>query len=396
MRNGLVVTQIALALVLLVGSGLMLRSFMALRAVDPGFDPDHVLTARIAVPGPEIRDAHGVELFYAQLKSELEGQAGVTGVAMISSLPLGGGGMSFTGMVLEDHPRAEDELPIFASWVLAGPEYFGTMGIRVRQGRDFQAGDSGTGMRATAVSQAFADRWWPDTSPLGRRMRFGSNNEEWYQIVGVVDNVRQDRLEEVADEMVYFPLVTEANGQANAVRNVDVVIRTTSEPLALGPVLRERIRTLNTRIPIANVRTGEDVFESAAARTSFTAAMLGAASGIALLLGLIGIYGVISYVVSQRTREIGVRMALGASRSDVRGMVVRQGLILGGVGVALGLIAAAPLSRLMRSLLYGVRPVDPMTYVIVGLSLIAVATAASLIPAVRAAAVDPGRALRIE
>jgi predicted permease len=396
LRNGLVVTQIALALVLLVGSGLMLRSFMALRAVDAGFEPDNVLTARIAVPTAELGEPLAVQQFYTQIKDRLEAQPGVSAVGLVSAMPLGGSGMSYTSIEVEDHPRGEGELPVFASWLLAGPGYFDAMGIDVRRGRGFDAGDGGSGFRAVVVSEAYAEKYWPGADAIGRRIRFGAQNEDWYEVVGIVDNVRQNQIEEVEQEMIYFPLLTEAGGQLNVVRGVDVVVRTAGDPLVLASALRGHIRELNARIPIANVRTGGEVFGGAAARTSFTAAMLGAASGIALLLGLVGIYGVISYVVTQRTREIGVRMALGASTGTVRGMVVKQGLVLGAIGVALGLIAAVPLSSLMESLLYGVLPVDPATYALVAVALIGVSVVASLIPALRAAAVDPGRALRAE
>jgi predicted permease len=396
MRNGLVVSQVALALVLLVGSGLMLRSFMALRSVHPGFDPANLLTARVTVPAAEIQDWQGTKQFLTQLRQRLESQPGVLTVGMVTGMPLGGGGVPYTTIEVEDHPRADNELPMFASWPQAGPGYFEALGIPLLSGRTFDEGDGADGFRAVVVSRAYAEKWWPGISPIGRRMRLGGQVEEWYEIVGVVENVRQEQLEELSEEMVYFPLVTDGSGNPTTVRTVDIVIRTAGDPLTLVPALRGQIRELNARIPIATVRTGENVLQGATARTSFTASMLGAASGIALLLGLVGIYGVISYVVSQRTREIGVRMALGASRGTVRGMVVRQGLMLSGAGVILGLIAAAPLSRLMRSLLYGVRPVDPVTYLAVGVSLIAVAVLASLIPAIRAAAVDPGSALRIE
>jgi predicted permease len=395
-RNGLVVSQVALALVLLVGSGLMLRSFMALRSVHPGFDAANLLTARVTVPSAEIPEAEGTRQFFTQLRQQLEVQPGVEAVGMATAMPLGGSGVSYTTIEVEDHPRSENELPMFASWPQAGAGYFEAMGIPLLEGRTFRETDGGDGFRAVVVSRAYAERWWPGTSPIGRRMRLGAQDEDWYEIVGVVENVRQQQLEELSEEMVYFPLVTEAGGDVSMTRSLDIVIRTAGDPLTLVSVLRGRVRELNPRIPLSNVRTGEAVVGSATARTSFTASMLGAASGIALLLGLVGIYGVISYVVSQRTREIGVRMALGASRGSVRGMVVRQGLLLSLAGVVLGLIAAAPLSRLMRSLLYGVRPIDPLTYLAVGVSLIAVAVLASLIPAVRAAGVDPGSALRIE
>ena len=394
LRNGLVVSQVALALVLLVGSGLMLRSFLALRGVDPGFDPDNVLTARVSVPPAEVREPAAVQQFFTTLQQQLEAQPGVTAVGLVTSVPLGGGGVPYTTIEVQDHPRADGELPIFAFWPQAGPGYFAAWASPSSRAATFQPGDGGTGLRAVVVSKAFADKWWPGASPIGRRMRLGGDDEDWYDIVGVVDNVRQNELQEVADELVWFPLATEAGGQVDVARTVDIVLRTSGDPLAAVAMLRQRIRDINPRIPIANVRTMDTVVRSATARTSFTAAMLGAASGIALLLGLVGIYGVIAYVVSQRTREIGVRMALGASRASVRAMVVRQGLALGGAGVGLGFLAAAPLSRVMQSLLYGVRPIDPVTYLAVGFTLVAVAAIASLIPALRAAATDPGLALR--
>ncbi|MGD8278508.1 MAG: ABC transporter permease [Gemmatimonadota bacterium] len=394
LRNGLVVSQVALALVLLVGSGLMLRSFLALRSVDPGFEPGNALTARISVPTAEIREPEAVAQFFTTLQQQLETQPGVTDVGLVTAVPLGGNGVPYTTIEVQDHPRADNELPIFAFWPRAGPGSFTALGIPILEGRDFQAGDGGTGFRAVVASKDFADKWWPGTSALGRHIRLGADDEAWYEIVGVVDNVRQASLEEVTTEMVWLPLVTEAGGQVGVPRSLDIVIRTSGDPLAAVAMLRQRIRDLNPRIPVANIRTLDAIVSSATARTSFTAAMLGAASGIALLLGLVGIYGVIAYVVSQRTREIGVRMALGASRATVRTMVVRQGLALGGAGVGIGLLAAAPISRLMQSLLFGVRPVDPLTYLAVGMALIAVATVASLIPALRAAAVDPGLALR--
>jgi putative ABC transport system permease protein len=396
LRNGLVVSQVALALVLLIGSGLMLRSFFALRSLDPGFAYEDAVTARVTVPTAEVADPIATESFFLQLQERLAARPGVTAVGLASAIPLGGGGNSYQSIEVEDHPRGPDELPVFASWLQAGPGYFEAMGIEIQQGRGFDVRDGGDAFRAVVVSSGFARKWWPDRSPIGRRMRFGFDDEAWYEIVGVAEDVRQQNLEEVADELVYFPLVIEAGPTMQTARALDVVVRTSGDPLAFVAVLRAETRALNARIPIANPRTLRDVFVSATARTSFTMAMLGAASGIALLLGLVGIYGVISYVVSQRTREIGVRMALGASTSVVRGMVVRQGLLLSGAGVALGLVASALLSRVLRSLLYGVGAIDPLTYVVLAAALVGVAVLASLIPALRAASVDPSRALRME
>lgn len=396
LRNGLVVTQVALALMLLVGSGLMFRSFLALRSVDPGFEPSGVLTARLSVPPGEIEGWEETEAFFRTVQDRLEQRAGVLSVGWGSAVPLVGGGVSFGGISVEDHPRGPDELPIFAALPQVGDGYHDALGVEVLEGRGFQRGDGADGTRSALVSRNFAEEWWPDSSPLGRGVSFGGPDEEWYRIVGVVEDVRQYGLDQDAPQMIYFPLIASQGEQLTSVRNRDIVVRVQGDPLAFIPALREEIRAVNGRIPIANPRTMDDVFATSTARTSFTMGMLGAASGIALLLGLVGIYGVISYVVSQRTREIGVRMALGASAPSVRGMVLRQGLLLAGVGVAVGLLAAAAMSRVLESVLFGVSAMDPVTYLGVAGALVAVAAAASWIPALRAAGVDPSRALRAD
>lgn len=396
LRNGLVVTQVALAMVLLVGSGLMLRSFMALRAVDPGFDTSGILTARITVPPGEIQDPQEVAAFYRELQARLAAQPGVEAAGLVTSVPLGGGGGSFGGMAVEDHPRGPDELPIFAALPQIGPGAVEALGIDVIEGRAFQDGDEGDGLRAALVSRGFAETWWPDGSPVGRRVRFGGPDQDWHQIVGVVEDVRSQGLSTPPQGTVYFPTLGEVAGQFFVPRGQDLVVRVSGDPLAFLPVMRRELQALNPRIPLSNPRTMSEVFRGATARTSFTMSLLGAASGIALILGLVGIYGVISYIVSQRTREIGVRMALGASAGSVRGMVVRHGLSLALGGVVLGLVAAAGLSRVLGSLLFGVEALDPLTYGTVAASLVAVATLASWLPALRAAGVDPSKALRAE
>jgi hypothetical protein len=214
--------------------------------------------------------------------------------------------------------------------------------------------------------------------------------------VGVVGIVRQQSLEDEPRPTVYFPTTVGSPASPAPTRTLDLVVRTEGDPLLIIPILRRELRDLNARVPLSNPRTMRNVFDAATARTSFTVAVLGAASGIALLLGLVGIYGVVSYVVSQRTREIGVRIALGASAPSVRGMVVRQGLTLAGVGVVLGLLAASAMSTVMGSLLFGVSATDPVTYGAVALALVGVAMLASWLPASRAAGVDPSTALRAE
>ena len=396
LRNGLVVAQIALALVLLVGSGLMFRSFRALRAVDPGFDPAGTLTARVIVPSGEIAGWQETASFFRELGDRLADQPGVQAVGMVSGLPLTEQGVTYGGLEVEDHPRGPDELPVFAAQPRVEAAYFEAMGVEVLAGRGFRRGDGGDGERAVVVSRSFAEAWWPDASPLGRRVRVGAENEAWYDIVGVVEDVRQDGLDQPVVETVYFPTVLEFDGQYDVARSHNVILRTGEDPTLLLPILRREMRALNPRIPLADAQTVQAVFDRSTARTAFTMSLLGAASGIALLLGLVGIYGVIAYVVSQRTREIGVRMALGASAPSVRGMVVRQGLALAGAGVATGLLAAALLSRVLGSLLFGVSATDPVTYAGVATALVAVATLACWIPALRAAGVDPSIALRAE
>jgi putative ABC transport system permease protein len=393
LRNGLVVTQLALALVLLVGSGLMFRSFVALRATDPGFDPERVLTARITVPTAELSGWEETAGFFRTLRERLAAQAGVEAVGFTDSAPLSGG-MSYYNVQLEDHPRAEGELPIFARHSQVEVGYFETMGIDVVEGRTFQTGDGAEGRRVAVVGKKFADLWWPGESPIGRRINAGPG--DWFEIVGVVDDVRFESLVEENDEIVYWPGTLGAADDPQPARSMDVVIRTTADPSTFIPVLRREVQALNPRIPVSNPRTMESVVGAAMSRTSFTMALLGAASGVALILGLVGIYGVISYVVSQRTREIGVRMALGATAPSVRGMIVRQGALLAAGGVALGLLAAGAMSSIMASLLYGVEATDPLTYASVAVVLIAVSILASWIPAARAAGVDPSRALRSE
>lgn len=395
LRNTLVVVQMALALVLLVGSGLMIRSFQALQDMDPGFDAEGALTARITIPTAEIENSAEVTAFFRTLRDRLEGQSGVESVGLSQSVPLGAG-LGFWGFPVEDHPRAQGDIPIFARHNQVTEGYLEAMGIDLVEGRTFERGDAADGFRAVVINQSFADRWWPEGNALGRRMSQGFQGEDWYEVVGVVQDAHYSSLEEAPEGMVYWPSTVGPADDPQPARSMDVTIRTSVDPTLLVPVLRREVAALNPRIPVSNPRAMEDLVSAATSRTSFTMALLGAASGVALLLGLIGIYGVISYVVSQRTREIGVRMALGATAPSVRQMVIRQGLQLAGMGVAIGLLAAGALSRVMASLLYGVSALDPITYGGVAIALVVVSLVASWIPAARAARVDPSLALRAE
>ena len=395
LRNALVVSQMALALMLLVGSGLMLRSFQELRRMDPGFDAEGVLTARITVPSAEIEDQRALATFFSTLRDRLAEQPSVESVGLAQTVPLGAGA-GYYGFPVEDFPAGPGDIGVLASHNQVSVDFLEAMGIDVVEGRPFQRGDGAEGTRAVVVNQAFAERWWPGESALGRRMSQGFPDEEWFEIVGVVRDAHYQSLEDTPEHMVYWPMTIGLADDPQAARTMDVAIRTSGDPTLLVPVLRREVAALNPRIPIANPRTMVDVVSDATARTSFTMALLGAASGVALLLGLVGIYGVVSYIVAQRTREIGVRMALGATAESVRSMVVRQGLVLSAWGVAIGLVGAAAMSRVMSSILFGVSAIDPATYASVAVALVAVSVAASWLPARRAAGVDPSSALRSE
>jgi predicted permease len=349
----------------------------------------------LSVPPGEIQGWEETAGFFRDLGRRLAQQPGVESVGFAVGSPLGGG-MGYYSIEVEDHPRGDDELPVFAFNNQVEPGYFEAMGIDLLQGRTFQDGDGAEGLRGVVLSETFARQYWPDASPVGRRMRLGFGNEDWYQIIGVVTDAKYESLESTMPDMVYWPATVGPADGPQPSRSMDVVIRTASDPTSFVPALRREVRAVNPRIPVSNPTTMEDRFTAATSRTSFTMALLGAASGIALLLGLVGIYGVVSYVVSQRTREIGVRMALGATAPSVRGMVIRQGLMLAGLGVVIGLVAAGALSRVMASLLYGVSATDPLTYGSVAFALVVVSLSASWIPAMRAAGVNPSRALRQE
>jgi predicted permease len=415
LRNVLVGAQVALALVLLTGSGLMVRSYTSLASVDPGFDPTSTLSFQtslnpIAYPGEE-----DTARFIQRVIDAVADMPGVEDVAATSSLPLGGN-LSGTGMSIEDHPLGEGDLPPVHAFKQVSANYFETMRIGLVTGRTFERADHEERRDAVIINEAFARLYWPGEDPIGRRIQQGGggepNPETWYTIVGVVADVRGNNagatsgpsLEEEPEPAVYYPLVAilreDADGNRRSpswsVSTPIFVVRTAGDPTALANPIRQRIWELDRDLPIANVRTVQDVVDNAMAQKSFTMLMLLIGSAGALLIGAVGIYGVISYLVAQRTREIGVRMALGARTEDIGRMVLRSSLLTTSIGIVFGLGFAWGLSRFMESLLYGVDPLDPATFVAVIFTLSAVAALAAYIPARRAARVDPLEALRHE
>ncbi len=399
-RNLLVVAQMALALVLLVCSGLMVRSFWRLRHVDPGLDPRGVLTARLALPETEYPDEAANARFTTALLERVRALPAVVEAGTVTLLPLTGGG-SNSAHTFEDHPLPPDAVPPIIAVRFATPEYFRAMGIPLVAGRTLSPVDPARATNEIVVSAALAERFWPGKSALGRRIVQGLKQEgnEWSEIVGVVGSVRDEGLHEKPFEAIYYPLrrIQPAEEEEDWVpRNFTLVVKVEGEPMDAAAAVREAVWGLDRNLPVAQVRTMEEVLERSTARTSFTMLLLLVAAVMAVLLGAVGNYGVISYVVSQRTREIGVRMALGAARGDVAGLVLRQGLWMALGGVAIGLAGAFALTRLLRALLFEVSPTDPATFGAVSVVLVAVALLASYLPARRAASVDPLEAIRYE
>jgi predicted permease len=397
-RSALVIAQVALALVLLIGSGLMARSFWALRSVDPGFAAHDLLTVGLSLPQPSYPKSEDAARFYSRLLDELRTLPGVESVGAVRDYPMTDF-QSNNGAIFEDFPVEKGDLPpvIRTNW--AAPGYFETLRIPLYEGRTFERRDHEEKTGAVVISRSVADKYWPGKSALGKRLVPGlpGATPRWYTIVGVVGDVHYDALEKSANPVVYYPIV--GFGGTNddwSLRRMTLVVRSTTPPATLSSAIRDRVWSLDRNLPFLGLHTGDELLSLSMARTSYTMMLLAIAAGVALFLGTIGIYGVISYIVGQRTREIGVRIALGAARSDVSRMVVSQGLTLTLLGVGLGVLGALAATRLMSALLFGVSAADPGTFVTVALFLVGVATLASYIPARRAAGIEPMKALYYE
>ena len=398
-RNTLVVTQIALALVLLVGSGLMIRTFEALRNVQPGFNqPEHVQMFRIFIPPAQVEKPELVLRMQEEVRNKLAGLPGVKSVGFANSAPLEGFDPNDL-LYAEDKSYAVGEIPPIRRFRFVSPGFIGTTGTRLIAGRDFTWTDVFDLRHTALVSENLArELWGSPSAALGKRIREGMK-DSWREIIGVVGDVYDNGVHEKAPTIVYWPSMMEQfwGEKLWIQRAVTFVIR--SDRAATESFLtevRKTVWSVNPNLPVYFVRTLKDIYDRSMSRTSFTLVMLAIAGAMALVLGLVGIYGVISYSVSQRTREMGIRMALGAQHNQLARMFVRYGLVLAGIGIAIGLGAAIGLTRFMTSLLFKISPVDPITYLAVALALAMAVVIACYLPARRAAGVDPVQALRAE
>ncbi len=398
-RRVLVVVQVALALVLLIGSGLMIRTVRALRHVPPGFtEPENILTLRVAIPTALMPKPDQVVRAYQNIVQKAAAIPGVTAVGLSNSITMDGQ-TDNDPLFAADHRYAEGQVPPMRRYKFISPGWFKTMGNPLLAGRDLTWTDVYEGRPVVLVSEALArELWHSPNAAVGKQVRENPGGI-WREVVGVVGSERDDGADHKATTSVYFPmLVRNFWGQADQVwRGQAITIRSTrASALGFLKEVRQSVWSVNPDLPIADVRTVREIYDRSMARTAFTLTMLSISAAMALLLGIVGIYGVISYTVSQRTREIGIRIALGAPQSSVRGMFIREGLVLAAIGVACGVAAAAGLTHLMTSLLFEVSPLDPVTYVAVSLGLAAAALLASYIPARRATAIEPVEALRVE
>jgi predicted permease len=400
-RNTLVVVQVALAVVLVVSAALMIRTFQALRDVDPGFsDPATIQTARIWIPAGVSVDQEQITRIQREMLDNIAALPGVAQAGFASHLPMDAGGNNGPVTIEGQIVPSGDTLPS-RRWIRVSPGYFAAMGTRMLAGRDVTWNDIETGGRVAVVSEDFARELATEPAgALGKRVRVGPFAEDaWKEVIGVVQNVQQDGLYGAAPSSVYVPVLTENMFNLPVVGTPSVAFAIRSERAGVSTLVEEiraAVRSVSASVPVAQQRTMRDLYAASLAQTSFTLVLLGVAGAMALALAVIGIYGVIAYVVSQRTREIGIRSALGARPRQLEQMFLRQGLALTGVGLVVGVVAAIAVGRLLSSLLFGVGPMDVVAYAAALGVTVAAAALASYVPARRAATIDPMETLRAE
>jgi predicted permease len=389
-----------MALVLLIGAVLMIRTFLAMREVDPGFaDPASFQVMRISIPETLVRDSTTVVRMQDSIREKLAAIPGVSSVGFAASVPMSGSEPGWDEVQVEGK-NYEGDNPPMRLYNYVAPGYFHTAGTRLVAGRDFTWAEVYEVRPIGILSEGLArELWGSPAAALGKRFR-ELPSTPWFEVVGVVEDVRQNGVDQGAPATVYWPTLKENPFDQNklgAQRTVYFALRSRrAGTQAFVNEMQQAVWSVNSNLPVADISTMQEVYSDSMARTSFTLVMLAIAGTMALALGILGIYGVISYAVSQRRREIGIRMAVGAQKGELVWMFVRSALVLTGVGMVIGLCAAAALMRLMSTLLFGIRPLDPVTFLAVPTALVAAAALASYLPARRTTTVDPVEALRAE
>jgi len=392
LRAALVIAEVAIALVLMIGAGLLTGSFWRLTQVNPGFDPRQTLTFRLSLPDSKYSDSRAVA-FFERLQARLQNLPGARSASVTFGLPFGSSRIG-TDLEIEGRPVASGDRPHIDCQIVL-PDYFRTLGIRLIKGRDFTARDDLNARPVAIINETVARRFFPNEDPIGKRLRpgitSGPGDAPMREIIGVAGDVKYRSLTADVPPEVYMPYP-----QLTITTGMWIALRTDADPRSLIRAARAEVQALDKELPIYEVKTLDQYLGSAVAPPRFNALLLAIFGGVALLLTAIGLYGVVSYAATQRTREIGVRMALGAQMRDVLTLVVTQGMKLALAGVVIGLAAAAALTQLMKGLLFGVSATDPLTFIVTALALMSVALLACYIPARRAAKVDPMMALRSE
>ena len=387
----LIVSEVALSFVLLAGAGLLIKSFAMLREIDPGFKPDNVLTFRVTLPpGGKYKLGEGGVQIYRQLIEQVKRVPGVENAGTVSSLPLYGDEFNLGRALIPEGKAAIPENEISAAFLNVSLESFNTLQIPLRQGRLFTDHDDMQSTKVAIINETLARQLWPGESPIGRRIWVYYDEKFWREVVGVVADTKM-KLDKPGESQMYVPYAQDPNWGS-----LSLVVRTKGEPAALGASVREAVRSIDKTIALHNLKTMNDVVSKSAAQWRLPMLLLSAFASVAMLLAMLGIYGITSYYVTQRTREIGVRMALGAQIADVLKLVLRRAMLLAVVGVGIGLLGAFAVTRYLTSLLYGVKPFDAITFAAVAIGLVVVALLAAVLPARRASKVDPLVALRYE
>jgi len=403
LRSVLVAAEMALAVILVAGAVLMIRTFVGLRSVRPGFDPQNVLTMQTSLSGGRYDNTLKASNLRRQVADRIEALPGVRGAASTLMLPVEGGvDLDF---VIQGVPPPKGETTNGdEQWRFISPHYFAALRVPLLRGRFFDQRDAGNSAPVLIINQAFAKKYWPSGDPMGARVLIGVGLGKDFdapqrQIVGIVGNVRETGLKGADEPVMYIPDSQVTDGLtklANSVIPMSWIVQTAADPSSLSAAIQHEIQSVDSQLAASKIRTMEQVISESTARQNFNMLLLTIFAGLALLLAAIGIYGLMSYTVEQRTQEIGIRMALGADRGDMLKLVVRQGMLLTGIGVVIGLAASFGLNRLLANLLFGVKTTDPITYATVALILLSVALLASYIPARRATKIDPIIALRYE